>query len=516
MAAEAAPLAGPDLTLGVPADAVLEGTLLLGHADGEAVMLTRCRGRAVAVGATCPHYGGPLNEGLVVDGTVRCPWHHAAFELETGSLVRPPSLRDLPRWNVEERDGVVMTLARQAPAPASPGRSGAGGPESVVIIGGGAAGSFAAETLRREGYDRPITIYDAGPAAPYDRPNLSKDYLAGNAPEEWIPLRPDSFYAEQGIELLLDTPVAAIDPGVRRVVLAGGAERRFGALLVATGAEPIHLRLPDAGQPVHYLRTLADSRAIIAASAAARRAVVIGASFIGLEVAAALRARGLDVTVVAPESRPLVRVMGPDIGDFIRALHEERGVRFHLGRTVTGVGRADVTLSDGEIVPADLVVAGIGVRPATGLAVEAGLEVDGGIIVDEFLETSAPGVYAAGDPARWPDARSGERIRVEHWVVAQRQGQAAARAMLAPDRRAREPFTAVPFFWSRHYDVSIEYVGHAPTWDETVISGDLARRDCSVEFQARGRTLAVATIGRDRASLEAEAALERAGAGAAP
>ena len=514
MSSEADVPAGPDLAQGVPAEAIAEGGVVLGHAEGEAVMLTRLRGRVVAVGARCSHYGGPLDEGLIVDGAVRCPWHHAAFDLATGEVLRPPALLNLSCWRVEERDGLAYVVGRkETPAARSPAAA-SSGPESVVIVGAGAAGACAAETLRREGYDRPITLLEAGPSAPYDRPNLSKDYLAGSAPEEWIPLHPDGFYAEAGIDLILGATVAEIDPARRRVILADGSSRAYGALLIATGAEPIRLPIPDAAQPVRYLRTLADSRAIVAAATAARRAVVIGASFIGLEVAAALRARGVEVTVVAPEARPLEKVMGGEIGDFIRAVHEEQGVRFRLGRTVQSVGRHDVTLSDGEAVAADLVVAGVGVRPMTALAERAGLAADRGILVDEHLETSAPGIYAAGDLARWPDARLDERVRVEHWVVAQRQGQTAARNILAGRPDARERFAAVPFFWSRHYDVAINYVGHAPRWDAVVMAGDLAARDCSVEFRAGERTLAVATIGRDRASLEAEVALEHAGAAA--
>ena len=513
MSSTDAPLTGPDLAAGVPAAGVTDGSVLLGHAGGEAVLLTRVGGVLAAIGATCTHYGGPLAEGAVVDGTIRCPWHHAAFDLRTGEALRPPALNPVGCWRVEERDGLAVVTGRVdrsgAPTAGRASAGSAGGPESVVIIGAGAAGGYAAETLRREGYDRRVTVIESGPSAPYDRPNLSKDYLAGSAPEEWIPLRPDAFYSDLGIDMMLGARVAEIDVAGRRVLLESGAAYDFGALLLATGAEPIRLDLPQAAQPVRYLRTLADSRAIIAAAEQARSAVVIGASFIGLEVAASLRARGLDVTVVAPEARPLEKVMGPAVGDFVRALHEDHGVRFRLGQTVAAVGADAVTLSGGEVVPAELVVAGVGVRPATDLATRAGLANERGVLVDEFLETSVPGIYAAGDIARWPDTRAGERIRVEHWVVAQRQGQSAARSMMAANRADRERFDAVPFFWSAHYDAVINYAGHAPRWDDAVVSGDLAARDASVEYRAGGRTLAVATVGRDRANLEAEVALER-------
>jgi NADPH-dependent 2,4-dienoyl-CoA reductase/sulfur reductase-like enzyme/nitrite reductase/ring-hydroxylating ferredoxin subunit len=513
MGGEAAPLSGPDLTKGVPASDIPDGGMLLGHADGEAVLLARSGGELFAVGAKCTHYGGPLNEGLVVDGTVRCPWHHTAFSLRTGEVVRPPALGGLPCWRVTLRGETALVTGRRDAADGvrstAPARSRDGAPRSVVIVGGGAAGTVAAMWLRRAGFDGPVTIVESGPDAPYDRPNLSKDYLAGTAPEDWIPLRPQSFYSENGIELMLGRRATAIDTTGRRLVLDDGMVREFGALLLATGAEPVTLDPAGQGQRVHYLRTLDDSRAIIEAAQRARRAVVLGASFIGLEVAASLRARGLEVTVVAPESRPLERVLGPELGDYVRGIHERHGVVFRLGQTATTIGESSVTLRSGERLPGDLVVAGIGVRPRIALAESAGLATDRGIVVDAYLETSASGIYAAGDVARWPDAHSGERIRVEHWVVAERQGQTAAHNMLAGRDGHRERFDAVPFFWSQHFDVAIAYVGHAPRWDSTDVEGDLTANDAEVTYRADGRVLAVATVFRDRTSLEAEAAMER-------
>jgi NADPH-dependent 2,4-dienoyl-CoA reductase/sulfur reductase-like enzyme/nitrite reductase/ring-hydroxylating ferredoxin subunit len=513
MGGELEPLTGPDFTKGIRADEIREGELLLGHAEGEPVLLTRCGLDLVAVGARCPHYGAPLVEGLVVGDTIRCPWHHAAFSLRTGETLRPPALGGLPCWNVAEHEGLVTVGGKRAATTvgrrASARLMRPGAPESVLILGGGAAGAMAAETLRREGYDRPITIVESGSSAPYDRPNLSKDYLAGTAPEEWIPLRAPSFYSDHAIDLVLDVRATAIDVAGRQVSFRDGSTRSFGAMLIATGATPVKLAIAEPGQPIHYLRSLDDSRAIIRAASSAKRAVVLGASFIGLEVAAALRARGLEVTVVGPEARPLERVLGAQLGDLIRALHERRGVVFRLGQTASTIGAKDVTLKSGERIAADLVVAGIGVRPNSELAERAGLTIDRGIVVNEHLETSVPGIYAAGDVARWPDARTGELIRVEHWVVAQRQAQTAARNMLAGPTGRRERFEAVPFFWSQHYDVSVSYVGHAALWDSLQIDGDLDAHDCSITYLERGEVAAVATIFRDRESLTAELALER-------
>ncbi|MGH9373120.1 MAG: NAD(P)/FAD-dependent oxidoreductase, partial [Vicinamibacterales bacterium] len=362
-----------------------------------------------------------------------------------------------------------------------------------------------AEMLRRLGYDGPLTLISADADPPVDRPNLSKDFLAGEAQDDWIPLWPNDFYVEQRIELVLGRRVVSIDPARRTVRLDDGSDRPYGSLLLATGADPVRLTIPGADDDqVRYLRSFADSRAIVQRAATARHVVVVGASFIGLEVAASLRARGISVDVVAPESAPLERVMGVEVGRFVRSLHEARGVAFHLGQTVVRVDGRTVTLSGGATLDSDFVVVGVGVRPAIAIAEQAGLAMDRGIAVNEYLETSAPGIFAAGDVARWPDARTGERIRVEHWVVAERQGQVAARNMLGGGER----FDAVPFFWSQHYDVAIKYVGHAERWDDVFIDGSLETLDCSVEYRRGGRTLAIATIGRDRPSLEAEVRME--------
>jgi apoptosis-inducing factor 3 len=498
---------GPDLTLGVAVDTIDDGTMLQGQVGEDAVLLARRGDEFFAVGATCTHYGGPLAEGLMVGDTVRCPWHHACFSLRTGEAVRAPAFLPVACWSTHVEDGRVFVRDKQSPAPRVRVHPAAAGPRKIVIVGGGAAGFAAAEMLRRARFDGQIVMLSAEGAGPVDRPNLSKDYLAGSAPEDWIPLRPDDFYIDNAIDLRLRTSVAAVDPAARQVVLADGGMVPFDRLLLATGAEPVRLPLPGMDLPhVHTLRTLDDSRAIIAQAATARRAVVIGASFIGLEVAAALRTRGIEVHVVAPEKRPMERVLGAALGDFVRRLHEDHGVVFHLEDTAVAIDAREVRLQSGNAIGADLVVAGVGVRPRLALAEQAGLALDRGVKVDRFLATSAPGIYAAGDIARWPDPHTGEAIRVEHWVVAQRQGQVAALNMLG----AGEAFDAVPFFWSQHYDVTINYVGHAERWDDLAIEGDVAARDCVVRYRRDGRILAVASIGRDRDSLVAELAQERA------
>jgi len=499
-------LEGPDLKAdGAAAGDLAEGGTLLGHADGESVLLVRRGGDVHAIGATCTHYGGPLAEGLLVGDTLRCPWHHACFDIRTGQPLHAPALSPVACWKVETKDDRVFVVEKLPPhradkVPSPPA------PREVVIVGAGAAGFAAAEMLRREGYVGRLTLIGAEDTVPVDRPNLSKDYLAGNAPEEWIPLRGPEFFEENGIELLLGTRVTGVDVGERHVTLADGRTRNYDALLLATGADPIRLDIPGAKLPhVFTLRTLADSRAIIARSPHVVRAVVIGASFIGLEVAASLRARNIDVHLVAPEARPLERVLGPEFGDFIRSLHEEKGVAFHLGHTPKAIDEKKVTLDDGSEITADLVVMGVGVRPAIDLAEGAGLNVDRGVVVNERLETSAPGIWAAGDAARFPDPRTGQKVRIEHWVVAERQGQTAARNMLGKGLK----FDAVPFFWSAHYDVQIAYVGYAEKWDRTEIDGSFADRNVKMTYFAGDKLLAAATIFRDKESLEIEAQMER-------
>src|SRR5438128_5777914 len=502
MAEYSSKLAGPDFEKGFETEKLTDGEMLLGHAFGEQVLVARRGDELFAIGATCTHYGGPLAKGLMVDCTVRCPWHHARFDLRTGEAIGAPALSDVSCWKIEKRGNRFFITGKLDKKPTRKPKSSS---SSVVIVGAGAAGSAAAEMLRREGYEGPITLISADEFLPYDRPNLSKDYLAGTAPEEWIPLRSTDFYREQEIDLLTNTSVTAIDPKARRMALSDRRSLGYGALLLATGADPVRLEIPGGGLPhVCYLRTLADSRRIIDKAKDAKRAVVIGASFIGLEVAASLRERKVEVEVVGKGPLPLEKVLGHELGNLIRETHEAHGVRFHLGRTPAAIRNRQVQLDDGTILEADLVVVGVGVRPNTKLAEKTGIATDNGVLVNGHWDTNVPGIFAAGDIARWPDPRAG-RIRVEHWVVAQRQGQTAARNILG----ARERFTVPPFFWSNHFDLHIRYVGHGSGKDRAIVSGDLKAGDASVLFRDGSELSAVASIGRDLENLKAEMALER-------
>jgi NADPH-dependent 2,4-dienoyl-CoA reductase/sulfur reductase-like enzyme/nitrite reductase/ring-hydroxylating ferredoxin subunit len=496
-------LKGPDFASGIAMSDLSENTPLLGHTHGEAVVLIRQGAEVRALGATCSHYGGPLAEGLVVGSTVRCPWHHACFDLRTGEALGAPALDPIACYEVQRRGDRVIVGSRQSLAQENPPpRS----PASVVIVGAGAAGAAATERLRRLGYRGPITLIGEEAPGPVDRPNLSKDYLAGSAPEEWVSLRAPDFYEQMDVDLRIGDAAVELDPARKTIALKSGAALSYDALLLATGAEPLRLPLEGATLPhVFTLRTLADARSIIAAAKTARRAVIIGSSFIGLETAASLRTRGLDVDVVSRDALPLERVLGAQLGQFVQQLHEEHGVRFHVSATPRAIRANAVELDDGRVLAADLIVLGVGVRPRVGLAESAGLTVADGIVVDSQFRTSAPGIWAAGDVARYPEPRLRTAVRIEHWVVAERQGQAAARDMVG----LGAPFRDVPFFWSRHYDVRLAYVGHATAQDVIELTGSLPDREATVVYRRAGKVLAVVTVGRDQQSLAIEAALER-------
>ncbi|MET0565983.1 MAG: FAD-dependent oxidoreductase [Acidimicrobiia bacterium] len=491
---------GPDLVDdGIPLDSLVLNEPVKGQFEGKQVIVVRTETGLCAVAGHCTHYGGPLGDGLCVDGQVHCPWHHATFDLSTGEAMGAPALNSLKFYQPAERDGRVFvtgpvdppTVDRQPPI----------APDSVVIVGSGGAGAAAAEMLRRLGYTGSVSMIGLEP--PIDRPNVSKDYLAGTAPEDWMPLRSPDFYERHDITLITESEVTEVDVEARTVALEDGRTIGYGALLLATGAEPTRLPTPGADQAhVHYLRTLEDSRSIIAALEETDHAVVIGAGFIGLEVAASLRQREVPVTVVAPEPVPLVPIIGETLGRFVQDLHEQHGVEFRLGHTVSEVRENEVVLDNGETVPADLVVIGVGVDPNTGLAEAAGLKVENGVVVDDRLRTSDPHVWAAGDVASYPDQNAG-RVRIEHWVLAERQGEAAARNILGHDT----PFTDPPFFWSQHYDIPINVVGHAEEWDEETIRGDPSDHDVMIGYRKDGAIQAVASIYRDLDSLRAEHAL---------
>jgi NADPH-dependent 2,4-dienoyl-CoA reductase/sulfur reductase-like enzyme/nitrite reductase/ring-hydroxylating ferredoxin subunit len=500
-----------DLTAGV-ALADLDADGMVGGRVGDAdVLLARVGDEIVAWDAKCTHVGAALPTGLRRGDRVHCPFHHACFSLRTGEAIFAPAFAPLKRWEVAVADGRVRVLDR-APQPVAPGKvTNSRGVRRVVVIGGGAAGYATVERLRRVGYDGELTLVTAEPQLPVDRTKLSKGYLGGQAGPDGLPLAPASWYADAGIDVRLSTEVTALDTVGRLVHLADGTTVAFDAAVLATGASPNRPDLPGFDRPdVHLLRTVADADAIIAAAEGVgpRGVVVLGAGFIGLETASAMRDRGVEVTVVMKDHVPLAGILGDELGRLVHSVHAEHGVRFVQGSAASWDGSA-LELAYASSVPGSLLVVGAGVRPRTELAEAAGLAVDDGILVDRFGETSVPGIFAAGDVARFPDPDGGAPIRVEHWAVAGRAGALAAVNLLG----AGQPMDEPPFFWSKHFDLNIRYSGHAGSVGPddagaagatAAVEGSLTDRDAVVRYSVDGRLAAVATVGRDRECLEIE------------
>lgn len=491
---------GPDFAQGVALASVPADGVLAGRVGDEAVLIARLDDGLHAIGATCTHYGGPLAEGLRTGDEIRCPWHHACFSIRDGTARKAPAFKALARWRVDiEGDRVfVREPLRDKPAKPQPRTP----RERIVIVGGGAAGFAAADRLRDLGHAGSLTMLSADSDGPYDRPNLSKDYLAGTAPEDWIPLSSEAHYTKRGIDLRVGSKVVAIDPAAREVVLREGDRFGYDALLIATGAAPRPLRLPGFDLPnVFALRSLGDARAIIAACANARTVAFVGAGFIGMEAAGALRERGLDVHVVAPDSVPMERALGAELGAWIQSLHAAKGVHFHLREKPAAFDGKALALESGKRVDADVLIVGVGVAPRISLAEQAGMQIDDGVVVDAFLQTSLPDHWAAGDVARFP--LGDERARVEHWVHAERMGQAAAANMLG----AGHAFDDVPFFWTHHQGIDVRYCGYAGKWDRVEIDGEIGAQDFTARYFRDGALVAAASVGRDRENLEIEVSL---------
>ena len=499
-------------------DDLADGQMRQVDAGGTAVLLSRVDGQLYATTAHCTHYGAPLATGLLAGSTVVCPWHHAVFDVKSGALCGPPAADALRSFPVRVDAGAVFvtvpddadahgkgidyqTSDGREPEMAGEGKDG----RTFVILGGGAAGQAAAEMLRHEGFRGRVVMVTDEQKTPYDRTKLSKAYLAGGAGDDALPLRHPDFYARRDIDVLTGTTVTALDPDAKTVTLAGRSKPlAYDGCLIATGSTPRALPIPGADLPhVLPLRSHADAQTIIEQAEKAERIVVVGASFIGMETAASLRARGKTVTVVAPEEVPFGSIFGDEVGAVFQRAAERKGVQFQLNRQVRRIEEEDgalmVRLSYGDPLPADLVLVGIGVTPNTGfLPSSVDLSEKGGVRVDSRLRVAgAGGLFAAGDVARYPEARLGQRVRIEHWRLAQQHGRHAAQAFLAGDEA--EPFEAVPYFWSGQNGLSLRYAGHAEDFDEVIIRGDLdgEKPAFAAYYVQGGRAVAVAGIGRD-------------------
>lgn len=496
------PLTGPDFKNGVSVQSLKSGEKLLGHADGAPVLLIREGDHFYAIGAKCTHYGANLDDGLLTDGSIRCPWHHACFNIKTGEANKAPALNPLPTWKTEVRDGKVFVGAKCDEVGPQPKGS---AKDRFVIVGSGAAGHAAAERLRNLGFIGQITVISEDTDVPYDRPNLSKDYLAGTAPEEWMSLRGDDFYKDKKIQLRLKSKVTKLDPTKKQLTLSSGDAVEYDKCLIATGGVPVKPPIPGIElSHVHFLRSFADCRSLIADISGKKKIVVVGAGFIGLEAAAALKTRGLDVTVIAPNEFPLEHAVGREVGAFLKSVHEQNGIHFALQRSVEKIERTGVILNDKSIRPADVVLVAVGIRPSADWTSGTGIQADNGIPVNSYLETSVKDVFAAGDVARWPSPFSENPIRIEHWAVAQRQGQRAAENMLGLKREYKD----VPFFWSQQFDVVINHIGYAEPGSAAKVHGSLLERNCAVVYSKNGKTGAILTMGRDLQNLKLEKAFE--------
>ncbi len=459
------------------------------------ILLVRDGDAVRAFSAVCPHAGAPLEEGAICNGRIVCPWHKGAFRVADGALAEPPALDGLSRFPVRLEGGDILVDARvEAHAETHPPVE----ERTFVIVGAGAAGATAAAALRAFGFGGRILLIGHEPGLPFDRTSLSKFVVSGEMkPEETPLLRPETFYADQRIERIA-AKVVGFDASRRELTLSDNRRIAFAQALLAPGGEA---KLPDVEgvglRGVHILRSREDAAAILADVRPGARALVLGASFIGLEVASCLIAQKAQVTVVSPEEIPLTRQFGQRIGKSLRALHEANGVTFHGDVKVAKLEGDDrvsaLALVDGRRLAADLVVIGVGVRPATRFVHGVELAKDGGLPVDSAMR-AAEGVFAAGDVAAFPVPPAAKLTRIEHWRVAQQQARVAAANMLG----GRATFDAVPFFWTYHYGKNFEYLGHAESWDDEVHCGEVEKQDFVTLFLQGERVAAVAACERQR------------------
>lgn len=466
------------------------------------VLLIRQNDRYLAIAAYCTHYKAPLAEGVLSGDHIVCPWHNAYFNITTGDQQEPPGLDSLPRYAVRiDGDQVIVSV----PEGATPTRTRSMATynadrdqRTFVILGAGASGAHAAETLRIAGFQGRIILATQDDRLPYDRTWLSKDYFNGVVATEQMPLRSLQFYNDHDIEVWLNKSAARVDAQTKIIEFADGEQLNYDALLLATGGKSRQLDVPGADlQNVLTLRSFRDCNRILEAAKTATHAVVIGSSFIGMEVAAGLAQKGVQVTVVSPDSVPFEKTLGQDIGRVFQQVHEEQGVSFQLGRKIDSLEGNDrvetAILDNGDLLPANLVIVGIGVQPATEFV--SGVErhpKDHSIPVNDYLQ-AGNGIYAAGDIARYPDWRTGEPTRVEHWRIAAQQGRIAAYNMAGQPTK----FRAVPVFWTMQFKFPLRYVGHAEQWDELIVDGDLQKRQFIAFYVKDHHVLAAAASQRD-------------------
>jgi apoptosis-inducing factor 3 len=473
-----------------------EGEPLVCKVGTKDILLVRSGHRVIACGSKCTHYGAPLGDGVITNHSIMCPWHNSCFDMVTGTMILPPALDHLPSYPVKVEDGeVYVGKAAITPFPKVLEKD----DRTFVIVGAGAAGNAAAETLRREGFSGRIVMVTVEGDRPYDRPNLSKDYLAGMGSPEWLPLRSEKFYEMHQIEILFNHRVAKIIPNKRIIVFSYGEEMAYNRLLLATGGVPRNLNIHGTNLNGYFvLRSWSHAKSIISAMGNGKIAVIVGGGFIGLEAAASMRKRGLEVHVVMHEKYPMMRVFGERIGRYLQTVHEKEGVIFHPEKSlkeIIGINRVEnAVMTDGNRIETDIVLVGVGILPAVDFLEGTGLVVDGAVPVDSRLQTKEPTIFAAGDIARVPTPPYGQSLRCEHWAVAERQGQHAARSMLGSEASYNE----IPFFWTRQYEESLKYIGFAGEYENIAYRGNVEGGRFLAGFYREGRLQAVAGLRKDK------------------
>lgn len=462
--------------------------------DGKEVLLCRIAENFYALGAHCTHYGALLSDGVLNGDRIICPWHHACFNAKTGDNLEPPANDSLPVFETRiESDNVIVYLPDKFDGSRLPTFSKPDGTDrrKFAIIGGGAAGFSAVQTLREQGFKGEIVFISEEVRLPYDRPNLSKDFLAGNVNEDSLSLRNENFYKDYNVETVFNKKVSGINFARKTIDFSNGINIKYDKILLATGAEARKLNIPGEDlENVFVLRNFNDSEKIISAAKHASRAIIIGASFIGLETAYSLTKHGVNVTVISQEEIPFEKIFGKEVGRLFKKLHEDNGITFRLSfslKEFTGNTKVEaVLLQNGERIDADMVIVGVGVKPATSFLRNLNLLPDGSIKVNEYFEVMED-VYAAGDIATFTDWRTGEDTRIEHWRTALQQGRLAARNML--DKKEKN--NIVPFFWTSQVGLSINYVGHARDWQEIIFKGDMTTEKF-IAFYVKGDSVLAA------------------------
>ncbi len=463
------------------------------------ILLAKVDGKYYAVGAVCPHYKAPLVKGALCGTRLYCPWHHSAFDITNGNVCEPPAIDGLPRYKTRiENDQIFVQITEEKTEDINTNLS-VTDSRTFIMLGGGAAGLMAVQTLRSEGFNGKLIMITKEDTLPYDRTALSKKFMTGKAKPEELLLRKEDFFEKHKIEIEKNKEVKHVDADSKRIRFFDGSSIQYDTMMIATGGEPNKLTIAGAGlKNVFTLRSAEDAERILETAKNVKKVCIIGASFIGMETAASLQTLGLEVTVIAKESTPFEKNFGVEIGDVFYNMHKEKGVVIKTNAEVEKIEGKNtveaIVLKNSERIETELVIAGIGVHPRTDFITGVKLnEKDKSVLVDEYLQ-AAYNLFAAGDIARFPDAKTNQNMRIEHWRLAQQHGRIAAMNMLGKTSSVHD---IVPFFWTNQFEKRLSYVGHAEDWDEIVIDGDIQNQKFIAFYVKEGKVLAAASMNRD-------------------